>query len=105
MGLAEGEGKILGEGVEEDYDPDNEEEFEFCDEGGNPEDDYFDMVVGALQDIVMEDKFQDMQNTFMNQNATHFEDSEECKLIYMDIFQQYTKIIEAYIQKVPYILC
>lgn len=34
-------------------------------------------------------EFSSMINKFVQENAIHFEDSEENKLIYMDIFKKY----------------
>ena len=64
------------------------------------DDDYFDMVVGCLQEIVIESPFQKMQQSFMDKYSHNFEDTEENKHIYFDIFNEYSKTIEAYITNV-----
>ena len=72
--------------------------------GGNEEDDEFDMIVGVLQEILLEEKFENMQGKFCQQNCMHFEATEENKLIYMDIFKSYQEQIEAFILTVYCVL-
>ncbi|ORY37806.1 binder of Arl Two-like protein [Rhizoclosmatium globosum] len=64
------------------------------------EDQLFDLIVGTLEDLLMDDSFVDFQNKFMEKNCKHFSTTEdENKLIYMDIFSAYTAKVEAYIEK------
>ncbi|XP_031552316.1 ADP-ribosylation factor-like protein 2-binding protein [Actinia tenebrosa] len=58
----------------------------------------FDTTVGHLEDIIMEDEFQTMLNSFMEKHVHHFEDTEENKLIYTEIFKEYEKTVEKYIE-------
>ncbi|XP_038070055.1 ADP-ribosylation factor-like protein 2-binding protein [Patiria miniata] len=58
----------------------------------------FDMTIGHIEDIIMEDEFQRLQNEFMEKNYLHFEDTEENKFIYTDIFKEYNLLIEKYIE-------
>jgi ADP-ribosylation factor 2-binding protein len=53
-----------------------------------------------LQEIVIEDEFEDMQNEFFTKYCNQFEEDEENKLIYMDIFKKYTNLTESYIENV-----
>ena len=46
----------------------------------------------------MEESFVNMQNDFCAINCEPFEDSEENKLCYMDIFGKYTEMLENYIE-------
>ncbi|KAJ3101538.1 ADP-ribosylation factor-like protein 2-binding protein [Phlyctochytrium planicorne] len=46
-----------------------------------------------------DDKFIDLQTKFLDQNCKHFTNDDENKLIYMDIFNQYTNLLEKYIEK------
>lgn len=46
-------------------------------------------------DFLSEDAFQELQNEFMEKHYQHFEDVEENKLIYTDIFTQYVSTILA----------
>ena len=78
---------------------DNEDEFEIsCYGQTNAEDDQFDAFVGSLQEIVINEEFEDLQNSFFKKYCTHFENTEENKLIYMDIFKKYKDTIEGYIE-------
>mmetsp|Transcript_16858 Transcript_16858/g.31578 ORF Transcript_16858/g.31578 Transcript_16858/m.31578 type:complete len:222 (+) Transcript_16858:110-775(+) len=61
------------------------------------EDQYFDEIVGALENILMLEEFNDLQNDFCEQHCEVFEDTEESKLVYTDLFSQYTELIEGYI--------
>ncbi|XP_053843358.1 ADP-ribosylation factor-like protein 2-binding protein isoform X3 [Vidua macroura] len=51
--------------------------------------DEFDAVVGYLEDIIMDDDFQLIQRNFLEKHYQEFDDSEENKLIYTDIFNEY----------------
>jgi len=92
--INDGDEEMKGEEEEE------EEEFEISNAGGqNAEDDEFDSIVGALQEIVSGKEFQDMVDSFTRKNCNVFEDSEENKLEYTSLFQEYTKHLETYIEK------
>ena len=65
--------------------------------GGNEDDDYFDQVVGCLQEIILDPEFDRMQKSFSNSNCMQFEATEENKLVYTTIFNTYTTTIEAHI--------
>jgi len=66
--------------------------------GQNEDDDRFDMVIGSLEDIMMDEKFQDLQGQFVEQYCSSFDDDEENKLIYTEIFSKYTQLIEGYVE-------
>eukprot|EP00192_Tetraselmis_astigmatica_P019979 CAMPEP_0117651750 /NCGR_PEP_ID=MMETSP0804-20121206/2260_1 /TAXON_ID=1074897 /ORGANISM="Tetraselmis astigmatica, Strain CCMP880" /LENGTH=219 /DNA_ID=CAMNT_0005457751 /DNA_START=133 /DNA_END=792 /DNA_ORIENTATION=+ len=76
-------------------------DIDIVDGGSNqpPEDLYFDNVVGTLMDILIEDEFEHKQNTFCKEHCHHFEDTEENKLVYMDIYSMYTELIESYLDR------
>uniref|UniRef100_A0A8V1A989 ADP-ribosylation factor-like protein 2-binding protein n=1 Tax=Gallus gallus TaxID=9031 RepID=A0A8V1A989_CHICK len=65
----------------------------------SPSDAEFDAVVGYLEDIIMDDDFQSIQRTFMEKHYQEFDDSEENKLIYTSIFNEYISLIEKYIEE------
>ena len=45
----------------------DEGEFEVVDGGNNnPDDDYFDQVVGSIQEILLDPEFEKMQKSFVN---------------------------------------
>ena len=82
-------------------DLDAAEDFEFTDTGGhNQDDDEFDELVGALQDIVIDPDFEEQQREFLEKNCMIFEDEEENKIEYMGIFKEYQAKLESYIEKV-----
>ncbi|EHA97990.1 ADP-ribosylation factor-like protein 2-binding protein [Heterocephalus glaber] len=59
----------------------------------------FDTVVGSIEDIIMDTKFQILQTSFMNKYYQEFEDTEENKLTYTPIFNEYLSLIEKYIEE------
>merc|ERR1712241_445445 len=77
-------------------DEDDEEEIiaEHCDGGGGSE---IDAIIGAIEDIVVGDTFQELQLGLLEQYHHHFEDTEENKLVYTEVFQMYTTEIEEFI--------
>ena len=67
----------------------NEDEFEVSAYGQDAGDDKFDQIVGALQDILLDPKFESMTKQFTNKYCMEFEASEENKLCYTGIFKEY----------------
>ncbi|KAM6300661.1 ADP-ribosylation factor-like protein 2-binding protein [Aegotheles albertisi] len=65
----------------------------------SPSDADFDAVVGCLEDIIMDDDLQLIQKTFMEKHYQEFDDSEENKLIYTSIFNEYISSVEKYIEE------
>lgn len=81
-----------------DGEDDGEQEFAISNYGGgNEDDDYFDHVVGCLQEIILDPEFDGMQKRFSNENCMQFEATEENKLVYTTIFNAYQNTIEAHI--------
>lgn len=62
--------------------------------GNNKEDDEFDNIVGTLQEIVLDEKFEKLQTHFFRENCDIFDEEEENKMIYLEIFKKYQAIIE-----------
>ncbi|CAH0556801.1 unnamed protein product [Brassicogethes aeneus] len=60
---------------------------------------YFSEVVGHIEEIIMNENFQSIQQDFMEKHWTQFEDDEENRLIYTDIFKEYQNTVEKYIEK------
>jgi len=60
----------------------------------------FDCFIEKLQEIVIEEDFEILKDDFMDKYCEEFEEKEENKLSYMNIFKEYTKIVETYIEKV-----
>lgn len=86
---------FVGDGDESDVDA----EFTIEGTGASEADKRFDCVVGLLQDLVLSEDFQRTLATFMEKHARHFEDTEENKLVYTEIFEQYTRMIEGYAEQ------
>ncbi|GAB5356809.1 hypothetical protein AAMO2058_000320700 [Amorphochlora amoebiformis] len=60
---------------------------------------FFDQTVGALEEILMDAKFNKLQSDFLDKNCEQFDDSKECKLTYTEIFKQYVSMIEGVVEK------
>ncbi|XP_020298489.1 ADP-ribosylation factor-like protein 2-binding protein isoform X2 [Pseudomyrmex gracilis] len=61
------------------------------------EEDYlFDKVIGHIEDLLLEG-FQALQHKFLEKYWDVFEPVEDNKLIYTNIFNEYTKAVEVYI--------
>ena len=58
----------------------------------------FDEIVGHIEDIVVSDTFQSMNEDFLNKHYNQFEDTEENKLIYTPIFNEYVATVEKVIE-------
>lgn len=73
-----------------------EEDFAPC--KSNAKDTRFDEVVGHIEDIVVSDIFQNTNDKFLDKYCTDFEDTEENKLAYTPIFNEYVLKIEKLIE-------
>jgi len=83
-----------------DEDEDEDDDIAFVSVGGNSgEDDLFDMIVGKLEEIIMEEGFSEETTEFMRVHCVHFERGDEQKLEYTDIFQRYTMLIEEHVER------
>ncbi|CAH1269666.1 ARL2BP [Branchiostoma lanceolatum] len=58
----------------------------------------FDVTVGYIEEIIMDDEFQDLQNNFLDKNYIEFEDTEENKFVYTDIHKEWVDTIEKYLE-------
>lgn len=74
-----------------------EEEINITNTSTSESDLEFDTIVGALQDVLMDEKFVEKQNTFAKLHAHEFTDDEENKLVYTTLFEEYNVAIEDYI--------
>lgn len=59
----------------------------------------FIQVIGCIEELVIDEKFLKLLSSFMDEHWTEFDDSDENKLIYMDIFEKYNAVIEKYIDE------
>lgn len=67
-------------------------------EQGSSADNIFDAKVGGLEEIVMDNKFQEMLKEFSLKHCDVFEDTEENKFEYTSIFKSYSETIEKYLE-------
>eukprot|EP00418_Pyrodinium_bahamense_P012005 CAMPEP_0179116932 /NCGR_PEP_ID=MMETSP0796-20121207/54886_1 /TAXON_ID=73915 /ORGANISM="Pyrodinium bahamense, Strain pbaha01" /LENGTH=221 /DNA_ID=CAMNT_0020815261 /DNA_START=41 /DNA_END=706 /DNA_ORIENTATION=+ len=91
--------EIHGAQVGSGDDVENAEAEFVIEQGGSAEETAFDTTVGALQDIVMNDEFQSLLKGFCKEHCGQFEDTDENKLVYTEIFSKYSELIEGYLEK------
>merc|ERR1711907_146710 len=82
-----------------DEELDEEEDILHVSMGEDDGDAMFDMIVGKLEEILMDDNFNEQTTQFMQQNCAYFDRGDEQKLEYMTIFQRYTDLIEEHIER------
>jgi len=71
-----------------------------CSSGtGSVEDKEFDELMGALQEILMDDSFSSVQDGFFERYADQFDNSEENKIEYTRIFEEYTRLVEGTLEE------
>ena len=73
-----------------------DETIDMC-KGTSAEDNKFDSIVGALEELLLDEEFVSLQDGFCAEHCHVFEDTEENKLEYTDIFVAYTERIEGFI--------
>lgn len=54
-------------------------------------------VIGHIENLVMDEDFQNILNHFMESYYKQFDNKDENKIVYMEIFQLYTTAIEDFI--------
>ncbi|CAL8262474.1 unnamed protein product [Merluccius merluccius] len=59
----------------------------------------FDAVIGRIEDIIMEGEFQQLQRSFMDKHYMEFDDSDENKLSYTPIFNDYVDLLERHLER------
>uniref|UniRef100_A0A1B6KEY4 ADP-ribosylation factor-like protein 2-binding protein n=1 Tax=Graphocephala atropunctata TaxID=36148 RepID=A0A1B6KEY4_9HEMI len=59
----------------------------------------FDIIIGHIEDILVDDDFEHLQKDFLEKYWEEFENKEENKLIYMNIFKEYTNLIENHLEE------
>ncbi|XP_036440905.1 ADP-ribosylation factor-like protein 2-binding protein isoform X2 [Colossoma macropomum] len=73
-------------------------EEEFAVSRSSDADAVFDAVIGNIEEIIM-DAFQNLQQSFMEKYYLEFDDSEENKLSYTPIFNEYVDLLEKYLEQ------
>ncbi|CAK4510936.1 hypothetical protein LEN26_012839 [Aphanomyces euteiches] len=80
------------------YDDEEEEIFSTDIDGGSAEENKLDEAMGVIQDILIDPEFIQLQSDFCQKHCEYFDDASENKLIYMDLFKEYTLLIENYLE-------
>ncbi|XP_059916977.1 ADP-ribosylation factor-like protein 2-binding protein [Gadus macrocephalus] len=75
-----------------------EDEENFALSSSSAADAAFDAVIGRIEDIIMEGEFQQLQRSFMEKHYMEFEDSDENKLSYTPIFNDYVDLLEKHLE-------
>jgi len=77
----------FGEGVEAEGCPADAETAEF------------DAMVGALEEVMMDSRFSELQAEYCDAHAHEFDDTDENKLSYTDVFLEWQEKVEEYLGK------
>lgn len=84
-GVGSDEFEFAGEGTEETY----------LETSGSAEEQEFDMVCGAIEEIlIMDEEFLSVQRGFCDAHYSIFEDKDENKVEYTALFSEYTALME-----------
>ncbi|KAJ8003168.1 hypothetical protein DPEC_G00166590 [Dallia pectoralis] len=75
------------------------EEESFAVSNSSDADAAFDAVIGSIEDLIMEDEFQTLQQSFLEKHYKEFDDSEENKLAYTTIFDEYIELLEKHLEQ------
>ncbi|KAF0041476.1 hypothetical protein F2P81_007374 [Scophthalmus maximus] len=59
----------------------------------------FDAVIGCIEDIIMEGEFQQLQQNFMEKYYLEFDNTEEIKLSYTPIFNEYVDLLGKHLEQ------
>lgn len=59
----------------------------------------FTETIGCIEDTLMDEKFLELRSHFMEKYWSEFEESEENKLVYTEIFRMYQETVEKYIEE------
>lgn len=57
-----------------------------------------DEIVGFFETILVDESFLEVQNDFCTKHANIFSDEDENKLIYSELFSQYTLLLETFLE-------
>jgi len=78
-----------------------DEEIDIVDDGSgrDAETNKFDQIIGALEDCLMDQEFEDARERFCRAHCRLFEDTDENKLEYTEVFALYTALVEGAIER------
>ena len=91
------EGNLIGE---DDFDLGGDGDDCIMESSGTADEIRFDEAVGALEDIlVCDDEFRSIQEGFFDEHCDKFTDSEENRVEYTAIFEDYTTLMETTLER------
>ncbi|CAF98910.1 unnamed protein product, partial [Tetraodon nigroviridis] len=96
MDVQEQNGRSCGENIVDMVDLEDEN---LASSSSSATDASFDAVIGCIEDIIMEEKFQQLQQSFMEKHYLEFDDSDENKLSYTTIFNEYVSLLEKHLEQ------
>jgi len=59
----------------------------------------FDLIIGCIEDAIISEEFEIMQKGFLSEHCSVFNNCEENQLYHTDIFNNYTQLIEGYLNE------
>ncbi|KAK8379296.1 hypothetical protein O3P69_019282 [Scylla paramamosain] len=59
---------------------------------------HLDTLIGHIEDIILGDEFFKLREGFLHDHCQLFEDQEENKLEYMEVYQEYLQVIEGHLE-------
>ncbi|XP_018576501.1 ADP-ribosylation factor-like protein 2-binding protein [Anoplophora glabripennis] len=82
-------------GVEESIDEEVNISHACTDEADN----YFARIIGRIEEIIVDENFMNLQSKFLEEYWREFDNEEENKLVYTDIFKKYISTIEKHLEE------
>ncbi|XP_053175505.1 ADP-ribosylation factor-like protein 2-binding protein [Scomber japonicus] len=99
MDIQERNIRSCGENIVDMVDMVDMDEENFAISSSSAADTAFDAVIGCIEDIIMEEEFQQLQQSFMEKYYMEFDDSDENKLSYTAIFNEYVDLLEKHLEQ------
>ncbi|CAH1388429.1 unnamed protein product [Nezara viridula] len=59
----------------------------------------FDVIVGHIEDILIDEEFLKLQKCILEKHCEEFDETEENKLSYTSVFEEYVSVMENYIEQ------
>ncbi|XP_014278211.1 ADP-ribosylation factor-like protein 2-binding protein [Halyomorpha halys] len=59
----------------------------------------FDVIIGHIEDILIDEEFLELQKCILEKHCEEFDETEENKLCYTSVFEEYVSIMESYIEQ------
>ncbi|XP_047453063.1 ADP-ribosylation factor-like protein 2-binding protein [Mugil cephalus] len=75
------------------------DEEDFAVSSSSAADSAFDAVIGCIEYIIMDEEFQQLQQSFMEKHYLEFDEDDENKLSYTPIFNEYVGLLEKHLEQ------